>query len=101
MPLGWMQHEAAVAEPVLQVRDLSIAWRGPDGRANRVVDGVSFDLAAGATLGIAGESGSGKSTLARALLGHCRTGSTISGGSIRLNGDDLVALSAPDLARRR
>ena len=101
MPLGWMQHEAAVAEPVLQVRDLSIAWRGPDGRANRVVDGVSFDLSAGATLGIAGESGSGKSTLARALLGHCRTGSTISGGSIRLNGDDLVALSAPDLARRR
>jgi ABC-type glutathione transport system ATPase component len=96
-----MRREVAVADPVLQVRGLCIAWRGADGRANRVVDGVSFDLAAGATLGIAGESGSGKSTLARALLGHCRAGSAITGGSIRLNGDDLAALSEPELARRR
>jgi ABC-type glutathione transport system ATPase component len=97
----WMRREVAVADPVLQVRDLSIAWRSPDGRANRVVDGVSFDLASGGTLGIAGESGSGKSTLARALLGHCRAGSAITGGSIRLDGDDLATLSEPELARRR
>jgi len=96
-----MRREVAVAEPVLQVRDLCIAWRGADGRANQVVDGVSFDLAAGATLGIAGESGSGKSTLARALLGHCRAGSAITGGSLRLDGDDLAALSEAELARRR
>jgi ABC-type Fe3+/spermidine/putrescine transport system ATPase subunit len=96
-----MRREVAVAEPVLQVRDLCIAWRSADGRANRVVDGVSFDLAAGATLGIAGESGSGKSTLARALLGHCRAGSAITGGSLRLDGDDLAALSEAELARRR
>jgi peptide/nickel transport system ATP-binding protein len=101
MRLGWMRREVVVADPVLQVRDLSIAWHGPDGRANRVVDGVSFDLASGGTLGIAGESGSGKSTLARALLGHCRAGSAITGGSIRLDGDDLAALSEPELARRR
>jgi len=101
MPSGWMRREVAVADPVLQVRDLCIAWRGADGRANRVVDGVSFDLASGGTLGIAGESGSGKSTLARALLGHCRAGSAITGGSIRLDGDDLAALSEPELARRR
>jgi peptide/nickel transport system ATP-binding protein len=101
MRLGWMRREVAVADPVLQVRDLSIAWRGPDGRTNRVVDGVSFALASGGTLGIAGESGSGKSTLARALLGHCRAGSAITGGSIHLDGDDLAALSQPELARRR
>ncbi|CAH0200883.1 ABC transporter ATP-binding protein [Roseomonas sp. CECT 9278] len=101
MRSAWMRREVGVADPVLQVRDLSIAWRGADGRANRVVDGVSFDLAAGGTLGIAGESGSGKSTLARALLGHCRAGSAITGGSIRLDGDDLAALSEPGLARRR
>jgi ABC-type glutathione transport system ATPase component len=91
-----MRRGVAVADPVLQVRDLSIAWR-----EQRVVDRVSFDLASGSTLGIAGESGSGKSTLARALLGHCRAGSAIMGGSIRLNGDDLAALSEPELARRR
>jgi len=96
MHWGSMRREVAVADPVLQVRDLSIAWR-----EQRVVNGVSFDLAAGGTLGIAGESGSGKSTLARALLGHCRTGSAIIGGSIRLDGDDLAALSEPELARRR
>lgn len=96
MRWGWMRRGVAVADPVLQVRDLSIAWR-----EHRVVDRVSFDLAAGGTLGIAGESGSGKSTLARALLGHCRAGSAIVGGSIRLDGDDLAALSEPELARRR
>lgn len=101
MRWGWMRREVAVADPVLQVCDLSIDWCGPDGRANRVVDGVSFDLAAGGTLGIAGESGSGKSTLARALLGHCRAGSAITSGRIRLDGDDLAALSEPELARRR
>ncbi len=96
MPWAWMRRGVAVADPVLQVRDLSIAWR-----EQRVVDRVSFDLASGGTLGIAGESGSGKSTLARALLGHCRAGSAITGGSIRLDGDDLAALSEPELARRR
>ncbi len=101
MPWAWMRREVAVAEPVLSVRDLSIIWRGADGRENPVVAGVSFDLAAGGTLGIAGESGSGKSTLARALLGHCRAGSEITGGSIRLDGDDLAALAEPALARRR
>jgi ABC-type glutathione transport system ATPase component len=91
-----MRRGVAVADPVLQVRDLSIAWR-----ETRVVDGVSFDLASGGTLGIAGESGSGKSTLARALLGHCRAGSAITGGSIRLDGADLATLSEAELARRR
>ncbi|WP_353211382.1 ABC transporter ATP-binding protein [Rhodovarius sp.] len=101
MHWGWMRRGVAVAEPVLQVRALCIEWRGADGRTNRVVDGVSFDLAPGATLGIAGESGSGKSTLARALLGHCRPGSAITSGSIRLDGENLASLSEPELARRR
>ena len=97
-----MRHaEAVVAEPLVSVRDLSIAWRGADGRRHRAVDGVSFDIAAGSTLGIAGESGSGKSTLARALLGHYRDGSEVETGSILLEGLDLAAMSPRALAALR
>ena len=90
-----------MAEPLLRVNDLVVSWRDADGRANRVVDGVSFELAAGETLGIAGESGSGKSTVARALLGHARAGSVIEAGRILLGGRDLCAMSAPALAALR
>ncbi len=92
---------ARVAEPLLSVRDLVVSWRSAEGRATRVVDGVSFDLDAGETIGIAGESGSGKSTLARALLGHTRAGSVIEAGAIRLGGRDLVGLTPGTLAELR
>jgi len=102
-PSAWTRRGVAVADPVLSVRDLSITWRTPGGAGRRVVDGVSFDLAPGATLGIAGESGSGKSTLARALLGHCRPGSAIEAGSILLDGRDLARMppTALDALRGR
>jgi ABC-type glutathione transport system ATPase component len=90
-----------VAEPLLSVRSLVVSWRGADGRANRVLDDVSFSLAPGETIGIAGESGSGKSTLARALLGHTRAGSAIDAGCVELRGRDLLALSPAALAGLR
>ena len=55
----------------LSVRDLRVELA--DGSADVVAE-VSFDVAAGHTLGIVGESGSGKTTVAHALLGHCRRG---------------------------
>jgi oligopeptide transport system ATP-binding protein len=61
-------------EPLLSVRDLQVHFkvRGeglwPGKRTLKAVNGVSFDLYPGETLGIVGESGCGKSTLARALL---------------------------------
>jgi oligopeptide transport system ATP-binding protein len=61
-------------------------------RVVKAVDGVSFDLAAGETLGIVGESGCGKSTLARTLIGLQQADS----GSIRYAGQELVGLSKKD-----
>ena len=63
-------------QPILSVRELKVqfqvsadkAWPWTPDRLLKAVNGISFDLYAGETLGIVGESGCGKSTLARALL---------------------------------
>ncbi|MEU9384237.1 ABC transporter ATP-binding protein, partial [Streptomyces sp. NPDC048279] len=67
----------------------------------RAVDGLSFELAAGAALALVGESGSGKSTVASALLGlHRDTGARV-GGTIEVAGTDVQAASEEELRRLR
>ena len=70
------------ADPILQVKDLEVAFPGRRGKQTRVINGVSFDLAAGETLSLVGESGSGKTTIGRAILGLA----PVTGGAITFRG---------------
>jgi oligopeptide/dipeptide ABC transporter ATP-binding protein len=87
----------STATPVLQVEDLRLQFRSGS-RVVRAVDGVSFSLLPGETLGIVGESGSGKTSLGYGLLGVLPSNATIASGRILLDGIDLV--TAPDDVKR-
>jgi len=85
---------------IVSVAGLGVAYRSA-GRDVPVVDDVSFELPPGRTLALVGESGSGKSTVAATLLGHLRYGSRLTGGTVRVDGQDVFALPARELRRLR
>ncbi|MFE0703783.1 ABC transporter ATP-binding protein [Streptomyces sp. NPDC058872] len=81
--------------PLLSVRDLTMTFPGRRSRSSpvRAVDGVSFDVAAGETLGLVGESGCGKSTTGRMIVRLLEP----TAGSVSYDGRDISHLSQREL----
>jgi oligopeptide/dipeptide ABC transporter ATP-binding protein len=89
-------------DTVLQVADLQTHFFTFGGsRVVKAVDGVSFELAAGETLGLVGESGSGKTTTCLSIVGLLPRAARIVGGKVLFEGEDLTRKSQRELRRVR
>ncbi len=87
-------------DPFLSVRDLRVRFATEDGEV-KAVDGLSFGLERGRTLGIVGESGSGKSVTNLAVLGLHDPRTTTVSGSIALDGQELLGAPRRTLEKLR
>jgi ABC-type dipeptide/oligopeptide/nickel transport system ATPase component len=88
-------------EPLLSVSELRVHFRTEDGDS-RAVDGVSFEIASGETLGLVGESGCGKSVTAYSILKLLPSPPAVyGGGQIIFRGEDLIALDEKAMRRVR
>ena len=86
--------------PLLQVRDLSVHFPTPDGLV-KAVDGVTFTLESGDTLGVVGESGSGKSVTFMTVMGLINRKTAEVSGEVLFRGVDLLSMPAGQLRRLR
>jgi peptide/nickel transport system ATP-binding protein len=89
-----------VTEPLLEVRDLSVHFPTDDGLV-KAVDGVSFTLLEGETLGVVGESGSGKSVSFLTVMGLIRRKQAQIEGEILFRGQDLLTLPSDEMRNVR
>ncbi|GGJ71294.1 dipeptide/oligopeptide/nickel ABC transporter ATP-binding protein [Streptomyces brasiliensis] len=92
--------DEADAGALLSVRGLNVVFQSR-GAHTRVVDGVSFDIAPGETLGLVGESGCGKSATAMSIVGLLPGTGQVEAGSIFFGGRDLATLSDRELHQVR
>ncbi len=88
-----------MAQTLLEVQDLRTVFATKDGNV-KAVDGVSFHLDAGETLGIVGESGCGKSVTAMSIMGLQRPGRIV-GGKVLFKGNDLTKASEAEMREVR
>ncbi len=97
-PSETVTSDPAPGGPLLEVSDLRTLFRTPRGSL-KAVDGISFTLGRGRTLGVVGESGSGKTVLARSVMGLLTGDNLLRSGKVVFEGTDLVTLSPPALRR--
>ena len=91
---------AVAAPPALDLTDLEVAYR-VRGIWRPVLRGVTFQIADGESYGLVGESGCGKSTAAYAIVRYLPRNGRVSAGSIRVAGEDLLAMSDDDVRTMR
>ena len=89
-----------MAEPLLEVRDLKVHFPTEDGLV-RAVDGVSFSVMPGETLGVVGESGSGKSVTFLTIMGLITRKQAVIEGQALFRGQDLLALPPEEMRHIR
>jgi peptide/nickel transport system ATP-binding protein len=87
--------------PLLQVQDLHVAYISRAGKKSPALEGVSFEVRTGETLGVLGESGCGKTTLAVALLRLLPGNAEIEKGGVLFEGQDLLQAKPRALERIR
>ena len=81
----------------LEIHDLKVSVKLPDGELKPILAGVDLTVKAGETHAIMGPNGSGKSTLAYSIAGHPKY--EITGGTVTLDGDDVLAMTVDERAR--
>jgi peptide/nickel transport system ATP-binding protein len=91
---------AATHTPLLEVENLKVHFETEDGLV-KAVDGISYTVDRGQTLGIVGESGSGKSVSSLTVMGLTRARNARISGTVRFNGQDLLGASEEDLRKVR
>jgi peptide/nickel transport system ATP-binding protein len=89
-----------MAAPLLEVEDLRVHFETDDGLV-KAVDGISYTVDRGQTLGIVGESGSGKSVSSLSVMGLTRARNARISGTVRFDGKDLLGASDEELRKVR
>jgi peptide/nickel transport system ATP-binding protein len=90
-----------MTSPLLEVRDLRVAFRRRGEPDTVAVDGVSFDVAAGQVVGLVGESGCGKSVTSMAIMRLLPARGVQVSGSVKLDGEELLTLPDSRMRERR
>ena len=81
----------------LEIRGLTVAVEADGPQSKDILTGVDLTIRSGETHAIMGPNGSGKSTLAYAIAGHPKY--TVTGGTVTLDGEDVLAMSVDERAR--
>ena len=86
---------------LVDVSGVHVTAQGDGGAPSDIVRDIGFSIDRGEVLALIGESGSGKTTIALALLGYARRGCRIAGGSVRIGGEEVTAMSPVELSQLR